>query len=294
MKMTRFTGFRDSTDTTKQVMAMMFGTKPEDINIDGCTQETATTSEVTIEVRNNTQLLARFSFDHVPSIKVLFWPSIGAEWRDRKRKWPSAEQVHAIVQNGCHLVPKSSPGGDTSKEWRFSFSLPEKMLCEFRSPAQRQCYAIFKILFYKYLKPIKSRDPDGRGLFSYLCKSVMMWACEEFPPEDEMWMNLQKCLDMLLERLQCHLRQKSLQNYFVTDINLMGQLSDDVVDEAVSKITEMRSNMLLYIPYNLPEMLVHGQYLTGKLSLIYNVASFVAGFRQFKNSMRNVFKMNKK
>ena len=289
-----FVGFSDSTDTTRSVMALLFGTTPEDIIIDSNNQETATTAEVVITIKRHNEILLRISLDHVPCIKLNFWPSVGAEWKERKRKWPDAEQIDAILKHGCHLVPKSSPGGDITKEWRFSFSQAEILLTEMQSPSQRNCYALFKILFYKYLKPIKPQDPQGNGLFSYLCKTVMMWFCEDHPPSNEIWNNLTICIDKLLEELQYHLRHKHLKNYFIVDINLMGQLSDDVVQRAVDMITDMRLHLLFYVPYDLPEVLKHSQYVTGKFNLIFNVVRFIAGFRQFRKSVRNVLKMNKK
>ena len=293
MKTTTFVGFSDSTDTTRSVMALLFGTTPEEITVDSINQETATTAEVVITIKRHNEILLRISFDHVPCIKLNFWPSVGAEWKERERKWPDAEQLGAILKHGCHLVPKSSLGGDMTKEWRFSFSQAEILLTEMQSPSQRICYALFKILFYKYLKPIRSLYPQCSGLFSYLCKTVMMWFCEDHQPSNEIWTNLSVCINKLLEKLQYHLQQKHLKNYFIVDINLMGQLADDVIERAVDKITDMRLYLLFYVPYDLPEIVKHSQYITGKFNLIFNVLDFIAGFRQFRRSSRNVLQMNK-
>ena len=287
-------GFRDSRDTARKVMALLFGTTPEDIIIDYSKQETATTAEVAITIKKQNEVLFRISLDHVPCIKLNFWPSVGAEWKKRERKWPDVEQIDTILEHGCHLVPKSSPGGDMTKEWRFSFSQAEILLTDFQSPSQRNCYALFKVLFYKYLKAIKPQDPQGNGLFSYLCKTVMMWFCEGHPPSDEIWNDLQLCIDKLLETFQHHLQQKHLKNYSIADINLMGELSNDVGERAVETITDMRLHLLFYVPYDLPEVLKHSQLFTGKFNLIFNVINFIAGFRLFKNSVRNVLQMNKK
>ena len=270
-KTTTTVEFRDSRDIIRKVTAFLFEASPEDITIDHSKQETATTTELVITIKKDNKIVLRTSIDHVPCIKLNFWPSVGAEWKERERKWPNVEQVYTILEHGCHLVPKSSPGGDVDKEWRFSFSQSEILLAEMQSPSQRNCYALFKILFYKYLKPIIPQDPQGNGLFSYLCKTVMMWFCEDNPPSSEIWNDLPLCIDKLLEKFQHHLQQKHLKNYFIADINLMGELSDDVVERAVDIITNMRLHLLFYVPYDLPEILKHSQYLTDRLNLMWSV-----------------------
>ena len=276
MKTAQFLGFKDDEETLRHVMARMFSTRPEDITIEDNTQETATTAEVTITVKKGEEVLIKFSFDHVPCIKLHAWPSIGHEWKTRDRKWTEPELIETIIQNGCHLVPKTSPGGDVRKEWRYSFSLAEILLSKHRSSPQKQAYALFKILFYRYLKGIKSQDPAGRGLYSYLGKTVMMWACETYPPEHPIWMSITSSVDMLLEKLQKHLECKHLKNYFLEGINLMEGLSSDVVKEAIKTIKEIRQNLMCYIPVNFPEMILQGNDISSKVTLIYNIASSIA------------------
>ena len=111
--------------------------------------------------------------DHVPALKLLFWPLEAQEWIDRDRKWPSADMVQSIVDNGCQIVPRSSPGGDIHSEWRLSFSVPEAELTKLRSKDQQRAYYYFKVLFYRYLKtqlqkklshrPTPTLDPISHG-----------------------------------------------------------------------------------------------------------------------------------
>ena len=90
--------------------------------------------------------------DHVPALKLSFWPLQAQEWIDRNRKWPSADIVQSIVDKGCQIVPRSSPGGDIHSECRLSFSNPEAELAKLRSKDQQRAYYYFKILFYRYKK----------------------------------------------------------------------------------------------------------------------------------------------
>ena len=90
--------------------------------------------------------------DHVPALKLSFWPLDAQEWINRNRKWPSADIVQSIVDKGCQIVPRSSPGGDIHSECRLSFSNPEAELAKLRSKDQQRAYYYFKMLFYRCLK----------------------------------------------------------------------------------------------------------------------------------------------
>ena len=92
-----------------------------------------------------------FSMDHVPAFKLLFWPCEAQEWIDRDRKWPSADIVQSIVDKGCQIVPRSSPGGDIHSECRLSFSIPEAELAKLQSKDQQRSYYYFKVLFNRYV-----------------------------------------------------------------------------------------------------------------------------------------------
>ena len=94
--------------------------------------------------------------DHVPAIKLLFWPLQAKAWINRSRKWPAADIIESIVDKGCQIVPRSSTGGDINSECRFSFSNPEAELVKLRSRDQQRAYYYFKMLFYRYLKSINS------------------------------------------------------------------------------------------------------------------------------------------
>ena len=119
------------------------------------------------------------STDHVFAVRLCFWPHEAAAWSNRPRLWPPRDTVQSIVAAGCQLVPRSSPGGDVHSEWRLSFSLPEATLAQLRSRKQQEAYYFFKMLFYRYLKCVESSQPDRKSLFSYVVKTIILWACED-------------------------------------------------------------------------------------------------------------------
>lgn len=88
-------------------------------------------------------------------------------------------------------------------------------------------YFILKsILDYRYLKLV---EHNGKSLFSYLIKTVMLWQCEE---HDEKWWSNESiisCIFNLLDRLKMSFSNKCLSHYFIRDINLFDSVAAELV-----------------------------------------------------------------
>ena len=169
-----------------------------------------------------------FSVDRVPAITVEDFPYIASEWVTRDRKWPSLSVVKEIVMSGCHIVPKPYYGkeGNNLLDWRWSFSVAEIILAQFRTRKMNISYLILKSIFYKYLKPI---EHDNETLSSYFVKTVMLWQCEE---NDETWWSDKstvKCVSALLNRLKVSFYNKHLSHYFIREMNLYDNIADELV-----------------------------------------------------------------
>ena len=169
-----------------------------------------------------------YNLDRVPAIAVVDFPNIAQEWVTRHRVWPSLSVVNRIVMLGCHIVPKPYDGeeGNIFLDWRWSFSLAETILANVRTTRMDISHLLLKSIFYRYLKPI---EHDNKTLASYLVKTVMMWQCEE---KDEAWWSnksLVKCTSVLLNRLKVAFFNKHLPHYFIPEINLFRNVSDELV-----------------------------------------------------------------
>ena len=168
------------------------------------------------------------SVDNVPAITVEDFPCIANEWVTRDRKWPSLSLVKEIVMSGCHIVPKPyyDKKGNNLLDWRWSFSVAEMILAQFRTRKMDTSYLILKSIFYRYLKPI---EHDNETLSSYFVKTVMLWQCEE---NDETWWSDKstvKCVSALLNRLKVSFYNKHLSHYFIREINLYDNIADELV-----------------------------------------------------------------
>ena len=193
-------------------------------------------------------ILKRSSFDYVPCLKLMFWPSVAAEWKLRSRMWPDQSVVEEIVGRGAHLVEKAFCHVDI--DWRLSFSIAEIELATRWSPVQHFVYFIFKSLFYKFIKPLSAADnsataaadvssgtaSNSKCLSSYVAKTVMMWTSESF---DQTWWteaDAGDCLTVLLLALQSAFQTRRLDHYFVSSLNLLEALADTLADQVIDKI----------------------------------------------------------
>ena len=138
------------------------------------------------------------SADNVPSVQLDFWPSEAWEWVHRSRKWPQVPLVVDITQKPCFLVHKPFTLYDPdANEWYISFTLGEKVIARKRSEGMKMTYFFFKAIYYCSFKYTSEEKEFG----SYLVKTTMMWACEEYPIHQWTPDNLDANIRILLEKL---------------------------------------------------------------------------------------------
>ena len=203
------------------------------------------------------------SIDHVPCLKLDFWPTAFQGWLTRGGEWPTIDERLAIMTRGCHVVPKTSDH-ILQNGWRYSFSLPEHLLTQLFSPRQRQSYYLFKALFYKYIKQIGQQPRGHNGeadtiFHSYLFKTTMFWVCEKYPPQDELWKdeNLFLSVEILLSHFEKSMHERFLPHFFIPDYNLIQDVPVDLMSEAATKARKLRDRITFYIPYNTEELVTY-------------------------------------
>ena len=82
----------------------------------------------------------------------------------------------------------------------------------------------------------------------------MMWACENFPPEDPIWANLADSVQMLLRNLSGSLEAGYLPHYFIPEINLLERVGEDVRRQCIKIISSILNNVLMAAPFDMPEI----------------------------------------
>ncbi|XP_052081102.1 uncharacterized protein LOC127719119 [Mytilus californianus] len=130
---------------------------------------------------------------------------------------------------GVLLVPvgsKSPPSEENNSEWRFSFSLTEKLLVHSFNHSQLLCYALLKIFLKEIIDKV---NIFNKLLCSYYMKTVLFWVSEEV--ECSYWVpeNLLRCFSLCLQRLHYFVLCNYIPNYFIPQHNMIeGRLSEKV------------------------------------------------------------------
>ena len=191
----------------------------------------------------------KLSIDFVPCLHLDSWPAVAQGWIHRNRIWPEQAVVDKIVSRGIHLVQK--PMCHQEIDFRLSFSVAEVDLADHWTDWQRYIAFIFKSLFYKFIKcvevdyfkcqrPAETADKNPKKyLTSYLIKTVVMHTSEKFP---QSWWNEEnagECLTVLLFALQSALDSRSLEHYFVSALNLLKDIPEELSDAAASAIQQI-------------------------------------------------------
>ncbi|XP_052802122.1 uncharacterized protein LOC128232536 [Mya arenaria] len=192
------------------------------------------------------------SADFVPAFKFDDWPRPAAEWKTRKRQWPSEEIVQKVVECGCHIVSKrplfSDLNGDPTKEdnspesdktntfFRLSFSRCELILANSLTESQKYCWRVLKAYQKKYL------GTEPKVLASYHWKNIVFWVSEETDPsfwtEDNVLFGVCKALDFMIKCL----RERFIPVYFVRNENLIAGCRQEVIEEALAKVISIRND----------------------------------------------------
>ena len=181
-------------------------------------------------------------------VRLADWPLVSEEWFVRERQeWPCPETIASCRSTGCHIVPKQHPlNTEYENEWRYSMSLAEKVLTYTYTKEQRQAYVVTKYI-------LKSHLFEEKGVSSYHLKTVMFWLCEQKPVATWMHQSLEENVRDLLTKLQQFLNKGNLPNYFIRGNNMIGHLSQEVLQGKVIKLETVLSDLQNSLKVNVKE-----------------------------------------
>ena len=182
------------------------------------------------------------SYDVVPAIKFSGWPNCSQDWITRKRAWPPRELVEEIIQEGFHVVPKTSPHGDEELEWRISFSKAEVKLMNAKGLGNRNyCYRMFKLAIKENIVS------TCKLITTYHLKTLLLWASERHPSDRWSDDNVAVCFLGLLDDLLHSLVNCSCPHYFIPELNLFADCSVDHLYFLASQVSAIRRFPLKYL-----------------------------------------------
>ena len=171
--------------------------------------------------------------DRVSAIECMGWPCNAREWISRKpRYWPQADTIERIAAGGFMVVPKpSNISGDTLREWRISFSIPESLLFDTFDECHAMVYYLLRSLYVRSFK-----EKLYGSLTSYHLKTVMFWMLEETEPS--FW-SRERIVDIFmcaLKKLLKSTRDGFLPHYFIPSHNLFYKTSKESLELAKKEI----------------------------------------------------------
>ncbi|XP_071148912.1 uncharacterized protein [Mytilus edulis] len=190
----------------------------------------------------STSLQGFYNYDFVFCISCRAWPSVAKRWlyRSRSHEWPSFELITMAIDEGVLLVPvgsKSNSTEDNSLEWRFSFSLVEKLLVHSFNHCQLLCYALLKIFLKEIIDNV---DIFNKVLCSYYMKTILFWVLEEVDHTYWTQVNLLRCFLLCMQRLHYFIGCNYIPNYFIPKHNMIdGRMSEQLRKKLEVYIAEL-------------------------------------------------------
>lgn len=185
-----------------------------------------------------------FFYDIVFAVKCTFWPSMASKWITRPRKWPSKEDIEAIVAVGFHLVPKVNSLSQDPLDWRVSFSQAEVSLTNLPLVYHYGIihWRILKALFSSYFQ----LQAHPKLITSYNLKTLFLYALERIKCDH--WLNkehLLKSILGILDDLVICLATHNCPHYFIPGINLFDYQipHDDFYPLAVEQVLSLRKRV---------------------------------------------------
>lgn len=168
-----------------------------------------------------------FMADWVGTIHCPVWPQEANEWRVRRRSngWPSDHTKELVVNSGCYFVTKPHEKRSSDSDWRFSFSGAELILINSWSRVQQYIYHVLRLIKDDIVKRC-GRENHG-CLKTYHFKTLMLWTCEEKPPEFWKIENICDALKELLCTMIGWMIEKECRNYFIPSNNMWDYLPDN-------------------------------------------------------------------
>ena len=116
-------------------------------------------------------------------------------------------------------------------------------------------FTIFKSIIYQYLLTNAFEDIVS----SYIGKTIMLWTCEKYPPNDPFWSDddafILRILKYLITDLHQSFQKGSLPYYFIPEINLLGHLPSEIVRKLTNTLYKMKQNVEDYLPRHSQEVL---------------------------------------
>ena len=164
----------------------------------------------------------------------------------------------------------------SSLEFQYSFAHIERRIISLQSDNQRLVFYIAKSIFYRWIKPI---NPDV--ITSFMLKNTMLWLCEEYGPENNIWgyfRETTKILNvarMLFDRILRQAKEHFMPYYFIPAMNVYESISSDLMKKMIVIMTEILNGIEVFIPKNTESVITNLQLFKETLLKIFDMVEYV-------------------
>ena len=190
-------------------------------------------------------------FEMLDVVKCMWcpqWPVEAKGWLKRTRGygWPTIETISEVVRNGCFFVYSQHRScRNDMQQWRYSFSVAEIILLQSWNKIQQIVYHLLRIFAKRELIQ-KDCPKEEEVLCTYHLKTLMLWTCEQLPPE---WWHSSSVIAIcceLLQKLSDWLSRRFCPNYFIFEANLFHAESNSTMfDKTQRKLNEFSNSKIL-------------------------------------------------
>ena len=176
------------------------------------------------------------------------WPADANEWitRERPSGWPPQTLIDEIVQDGCTLIPKGSPGSPMEDfEWRISFTGDLK-LARNLTRVQRELMHIIKALISEPQHKFEVIDLTS-SIESYQFLNLLYYESEHINQQHWQPEHIARMLFRLLDGYLEHFHRTELSHYFIQSRNIFEKFlsfSEEEIDTVLYTVLRVRQDPL--------------------------------------------------
>ena len=170
--------------------------------------------------------------------------------KTKKKMKLAADLVPAfLLSDDKHYVAKPLPTTDSEEAtsfdkserlWRQSFSLKEKELLKNIDKPQSSQYGGCRHELVRITKTVRRKDPTLARLTSYHIKTAFLHYQDNIKAEEEWRSNmLAKRFIDFLQFIMEMVKNESLPNYFIADLNLLQEIGKDTLTNIEGRLTKL-------------------------------------------------------
>ena len=204
------------------------------------------------------------SQDMVYCLLVSSWPAVASDFfqRDRRSSWPPANTIANIRASSIYVVstgPKENVLAGHG--WRWSFSVPEKILMHDMTDSMAGCVFLLKVL-----KRVWKRECEE--ICSYYAKTACFWVFElKTLTGDE---NIVSLTDLCLDWLVCAFKDGYLPHYFIPKQNLIKHMDQLTRENIITEMENIKRNIRAYAVLGLTQSIPESNMIYKELCHLLN------------------------